>query len=174
MYPELNEALRTASDATASALLSPAPGRKPETSRGEQVAPRDGNVHILPIRDRVYMVVGDGANIVVQTGDQGTLVVDTGEGKLADKVLAAIRTLSPNPIQFIVNTSFRGEHTGGNRALAAAGGDPSLLGSFFVQSAPRGVTGFFSDPASQATMIAHVNVQTRMQNAGAPPAAIPA
>src|SRR5688572_25493664 len=174
MYPELNETLRTTSDASASALLSPAPGRKPETSRGEQAAPRDGNVHIFPIRDQVYMLVGDGANIVVQTGDQGTLVVDTGEGKLADKVLAAIRTLSPKPIQFIVNTSFRGEHTGGNRALAAAGGDPSLLGSFFVQSAPRGVTGFFSDPASQATMIAHVNVQTRMQNAGAPPAAIPA
>ena len=174
MYPELSDAMRTASDASASSLLSPMPGRKPETSQGGEPESRDGSIHILPIRDRMYMLVGDGANIVVQTGDQGTFVVDTGEGKLADKVLAAIRTLSPNPIQFIVNTSFRTEHTGGNRVLAAAGQDPSLLGSFFVQSAPRGVTGFFSDPSSQATMLAHVNVQTRMQNAGAPAAAIPA
>ena len=80
--------------------------------------PRDGNIHIWPIRDNVYMLVGDGGNIVVQTGDQGAFVVDTGEGKLSDKVIAAIRTLSANPIQFIANTSFRREHTGGNAALA--------------------------------------------------------
>jgi cyclase len=174
MYPELRDRLRTTTDAEAASLLSPAANRAPETSRGGETAARAVDIEILPIRDRLYMLVGDGANIVVQTGDQGTLVVDTGEGRLADKVLAAIRTLSPNPIQFIINTSFRSEHTGGNRALSAAGQDPSLLGSFFVQSAPRGVTGFFTDPASQATMIAHVNVQTRMQRTGAPAAAIPA
>ena len=119
------------------------------------------------------MLVGDGANITVQTGDQGTFVVDTGEGKLADKVLAAIRGLTPNPIQFIANTSFRPEHTGGNARLANAGQDPSLLGSFFVQSAPRGVTGLFSDPQAHATIMAHVNVQVRLQAARAADDAIP-
>jgi glyoxylase-like metal-dependent hydrolase (beta-lactamase superfamily II) len=120
------------------------------------------------------MLVGDGANIVVQTGDQGAFVVDTGEGKLADKVIAAIRSLTPRPIQFIANTSFRGEHTGGNARLGDAGQDPSLLGSFFVTAAPRGVTGFFNDPGAHATMMAHVNVQVRMQAAKAPAAAVPA
>ena len=120
------------------------------------------------------MLVGDGGNIVVQTGEQGTFVVDTGEGKLADKVLAAIRTLSPKPIQFIANTSFHAEHTGGNDTLGAAGQDPSLPGSFFVQSAPRGVTGFFSDPLSHATMMGHNNVMVRMQAAGAPASSVPA
>jgi hypothetical protein len=44
------------------------------------------NVQIdtVKVRDNVYMLVGDGANIVVQTGDQGAFVVDTGEGKLAE------------------------------------------------------------------------------------------
>ena len=110
----------------------------------------------------------------MQTGDQGAFVVDTGEGKLADKVIAAIRSLTPKPIQFIANTSFRGEHTGGNARLGDAGQDPSLLGSFFVTAAPRGVTGFFSDPSAHATMMAHVNVQVRMQAAKAIAAAVPA
>ena len=92
-------------------------------------------------------------------------VVDTGAGKLSDKVIAAIRTLTGKPIQFIANTSFHAEHTGGNDALGAAGQDPSLPGSFFVQSAPRGVTGFFSDPLSHATMLGHNNVMVRMQAA---------
>lgn len=174
MYPELAAQLRATSDADATALLSPAPGRASETSKAAGHEPRDGDIHILPVRDNVYMLVGDGGNIVVQTGEQGTFVVDTGAGQLAERVLAAIRTLSPHPIQFIANTSFRGEHTGGNAALGASGQDPSLPGSFFVQSAPRGVTGFFTDPGSHATLMAHVNVQTRLQAAGTAPGAIPA
>jgi hypothetical protein len=43
-----------------------------------------------------------------------------------------------------------------------------------VQAAPRGVTGFFSDPGAHATMMAHVNVQVRLQAAGVPAGAVPA
>src|SRR4029453_16817971 len=155
-------------------LFSPAPGRPSESSKAVDPEPRDGQVHVLPIRNNVYMLVGDGGNIVVQTGEQGPFVVDTGQGKLSDKVLAAIRTLTSRPIQFIANTSFHPEHTGGNAALGAAGQDPSLPGSFFVQSAPRGVTGFFADPLPHPPLIGHNNVMVRMQAAGVPASAIPA
>jgi glyoxylase-like metal-dependent hydrolase (beta-lactamase superfamily II) len=174
MYPELAPRLRTTTEVETNALLSPATGRPPETSKAADRDVRDGDIHVLPVRDNVFMLVGDGGNIVVQTGDQGAFVVDAGEGKLSDRVLAAIRTLTSNPIQFIANTSFRSEHTGGNGPLGAAGRDPSLPGSFFVQSAPRGVTGFFSDPTSHATMMAHVNVQVRLQAAGTPASSVPA
>jgi glyoxylase-like metal-dependent hydrolase (beta-lactamase superfamily II) len=174
MYPELDARLGTTTEAEGRALLSPVAGPVPETSKATDAEPRDGNIHVLQVRDNVYMLVGDGANIVVQTGDQGAFVVDSGEGTLADKVLAAIRGLTTKPIQFIANTSFRQEHTGGNTRLGDAGQDPSLLGSFFVQSAPRGVTGFFSDPQAHATIMAHVNVQRRLQDAGAAPGAVPA
>ena len=64
---------------------------------------------------------------MVQTGDQGAFVVDAGSGKLADKVVAQIRKLvGDKPIQFIVNTSFHADHTGGNAKVRAAGADPSL------------------------------------------------
>ena len=89
-------------------------------------------------------------------------------------MLAAIRTLTPKPIQFIANTNFRREHTGGNAALGSAGQDPSLPGSFFFVQSPRGVTGFFDDPLKHATMLAHANVQVRMQAAGASADAVPA
>jgi cyclase len=171
MYPEFAAQVRAVTNHES--WFSPAPGRPSETSRAVAVEPRDGNIHVLPVRNNVYMLVGDGANIVVQTGEQGAFVVDTGEGKLSDKVIAAIRTVSAKPIQFIANTSARLEHTGGNDALAAAGQDPSLPGSFFVNSAPRGVTGLFADPSSHATMIAHNNVMVRMQARNAPVGAVP-
>lgn len=171
MYPEFAAQARAVTNPDV--WLSPAAGRPSETSRAVDPEPRDGQIHVLPVRDKVYMLVGDGSNIVVQTGSQGALVVDTGEGKLSDKVVAAIRSISPQPIQFIANTSARVDHTGGNEALGAAGQDPSLPGSFFVNSAPRGVTGLFADPLSHATMMAHNNVMVRMQARNAPAGAIP-
>ena len=174
MYPDLAAQLPTVTDAQANALLAPAAGRPPDTSTGVHPEPGDGNVHVWPIRDNVYMLVGDGGNIVVQTGDQGAFVVDTGAGKLSAQVLAAVRTLTTKPIQFIANTSFRSEHSGGNAALAAAGQDPSLQGSFFLTQSPRGATGFFADPLARATIMAHANVQLRLQAAGAPAGAVPA
>jgi cyclase len=149
------------------------PGRPNETSKAVDPEPRDGQVHVYNVRENVHLLVGDGGNIVVQTGDQGAFVVDTGEGKLSDKVVAAIRTISAKPIQFIANTSANPHHTGGNAMLGDAGQDPSLPGSFFVNSAPRGVTGLFADPLSHATMIAHNNVAVRLQTLKAPAGAIP-
>ena len=84
MYPELPAQLRAVTNPDA--LFSPAPGRPSETSRAVNPEPRDGEIHVLPVRNNVYMLVGDGGNIVVQTGDQGVFVVDTGEGKLSAKV----------------------------------------------------------------------------------------
>ena len=86
--------------------------------------PHDGEIHVWPVQGNVYMLLGDGSNIVVQVGEQGPLVVDSGAGQLSDKVIAAIHKLSPNPIQFIVNTSFHADHVGGNLKLHAVGRRP--------------------------------------------------
>jgi glyoxylase-like metal-dependent hydrolase (beta-lactamase superfamily II) len=125
------------------------------------------------VQGNVYMLVGDGGNIAVQIGDEGPFVVDAGAGKLSGKVIAAIRALSPRPIQFIVNTSLHSAHTGGNANLAAAGEDPSVEGSFFAGQAPTAATGFFTNPAHRATVIAQNNVQVRMQAAKAPAEMVP-
>lgn len=142
-----------AMDATAKAELLPATGPA-HASRAADPNPHDGEIHVLPVQGNLYMLVGDGGNIAVQVGDQGPMVVDTGAGQLADKVIAAIRKLSGKPIQFIVNTSFHSDQTGGNAKLQAAGHDPSVEGSFFSRQ--------FADAGKGATIIAHQNVQNRM------------
>ena len=94
---------------------------------------------MLPVAGNVYMLVGDGGNIVVQTGDEGPFVVDSGAGQLSDKMIAAIRKLSDQPIQFIANTSLHAEHTGGNVKLARgrARSQPSQVPSSRLQFSRR-------------------------------------
>ena len=104
------------------------------------------------------MLVGDGGNIAVQAGNEGAMVVDSGAGRLSDKVIAAIRTISNKPIQFVINTSFHPDHIGGNAKLHAAGVDPEANG---------GNLRTFADAGVGATMLSHLNVLKRISAAGA-------
>ena len=54
----------------------------------------DGDIEVVPIRGNIYLVGGAGSNIVLSTGSDGTLMVDTGLDKYADKVLAAVNHLA--------------------------------------------------------------------------------
>jgi glyoxylase-like metal-dependent hydrolase (beta-lactamase superfamily II) len=84
-------------------------------------APAAGEVQVLPVQGKVYMLVGAGGNITVQAGDDGVLLVDTGLASMSDKVLAAIKTISTRPLRYIINTTEREDHTGGNAAIADTG-----------------------------------------------------
>jgi glyoxylase-like metal-dependent hydrolase (beta-lactamase superfamily II) len=154
-HPEFLAKLKDPAGMEAAARMELLPTAGPaHPSRARDPNPHDGEIHVLPVQGNLYMLVGDGANMAVQVGDQGPVVVDTGAGQLADKVIAAIRKLSDKPIQFIVNTSFHSDQTGGNVKLRAAGHDPSVEGSFFSRQ--------FADAGKGATIIAHQNVQNRM------------
>src|SRR5439155_8335172 len=121
IYPEFAAKLSDPAAADeAKRRLVPAPGQ-PQASRAADPDPHDGEIHVLPVQGNMYMLVGDGGNIAVQLGDQAPLVVNSGAGQLTDKVLAAVRKLTEKPIQFIVNTDFGSDFTGGNMKLRAGG-----------------------------------------------------
>jgi len=112
-----------------------------------------GEVKAVKVQGNVYMVVGAGANIAVQVGDDGVLVVDAGAAGTSDKVLAAIRQIAPDKeIRWVVNTTFRPDHTGGNEPISKAG---------------RTVNG------NTADIVAHENVAARMIKAGVPDSSRP-
>lgn len=60
------------------------------------------------------MLVGQGGNIGILTGDDGVIMIDDQFAKLSDKIMASIETLSGLPVKFLVNTHFHGDHSGGN------------------------------------------------------------
>ena len=107
---------------------------------------------MYPVEGNVHMIVGAGGNITVQIGDLGVVVVDTGTTAMADKVIAVIRKLSNKPIQYIVNTHFHADHTGGNEKIRAAG----------VTITGANVTADIRDARQGAAIIAHQNVLDRM------------
>jgi glyoxylase-like metal-dependent hydrolase (beta-lactamase superfamily II) len=83
----------------------------------------DGELHTLHVQGNVWMIVGAGGNVAVQVGDQGVLVVDTGETQNAEKLLAAIREIAGDRrvIRYVINTHMHPDHTGGNEVIRKAG-----------------------------------------------------
>jgi glyoxylase-like metal-dependent hydrolase (beta-lactamase superfamily II) len=73
------------------------------------------------VQGNVYMLSGAGANIAVQVGSDGVLLVDSGRADMANAVIAALRQLTPAPLQMIINSTGDADHTGGNEAVARAG-----------------------------------------------------
>jgi glyoxylase-like metal-dependent hydrolase (beta-lactamase superfamily II) len=68
-----------------------------------------------------YMLEGEGGNITVAVADDGIIMVDGQYAPLHDKIKAAIAAISKQPIEYLINTDFHGDHTGGNELFAKDG-----------------------------------------------------
>ncbi|MBM3819553.1 MAG: hypothetical protein FJW14_11155 [Acidimicrobiia bacterium] len=81
----------------------------------------DGTIEALHVAGNVYLVAGGGANVVVQDGRTGLLVVNTGPAATGTAVLGGIQQVAKKPIRLILSTSADEELTGANDLVSNAG-----------------------------------------------------
>ena len=122
--------------------------------------PAGDDLDVVEVRSNFFMIAGAGGNIAAQVGPIGVILVDTGSGPMADKVLAAVKRLSNRPIRYIINTSADADHTGGNEKLSKAG--QTILGN----QGSAGVSEEAYTSGGAASVLAHENVLARMSAAG--------
>ncbi len=84
-------------------------------------AQQDADVDVLQVRPNVYMIAGAGANITLEFGKDGAVVVDAGAREHAGAVIAAIKKITPEPIRYVIDTSDDADHVGANEQVAKAG-----------------------------------------------------
>ncbi|MEO5922753.1 MAG: MBL fold metallo-hydrolase [Bryobacteraceae bacterium] len=73
------------------------------------------------ISNNFYTLEGSGGMVGVLVGPDGVFMVDTQFAPLSDKLVAAIKAITPLPIKYVVNTHLHGDHTGGNENFAKLG-----------------------------------------------------
>ncbi|MFL6617837.1 MAG: MBL fold metallo-hydrolase [Povalibacter sp.] len=78
-------------------------------------------VRTIPVRGNIHMLQAEGGNIAVSAGNDGTLIVDDEYEPMTQKLRTAISALSDHPVNFVINTHWHNDHTGGNEALGPSG-----------------------------------------------------
>lgn len=125
----------------------------------------NGEIEVLKVQGNVHLVAGSGANITVQVDPEGLLLVDTSVAEMSEKVLAAIRTISPLPIRHIINTSVIEHHVSGNDKISLAGRN--------FNAGVGGPTGREPSRLDGAPVIAHERALHRMSGLRGEPAREP-
>jgi len=95
-------------------LLTPAPSLA-------QQQPPPVPVRVEQLAPGVAVLFGRGGNIGLSHGADGNVLIDDQYAPMTENVAAAVRAIDPDPIRFVINTHWHGDHTGGNENLGRAG-----------------------------------------------------
>ena len=104
---------------------------------------------------RTYMVEGAGGNITVAVGEDGVIMVDGQFAPLHDKIKVAVAAVSKEPIRYLVNTHFHGDHTGGNEGFARDGATVTAhenVARRLSAGTTNGLTGAKTPPAPEGAI----------------------
>jgi len=93
-------------------LASPASGAQVSTMAALEAQPLRAGLNVLR---------GAGCNVVVWTGSDGVLVVDSGNAAEVPQLLEAIERVAAGGVRLVVNTHWHPDHVGGNVALRREG-----------------------------------------------------
>ncbi|MEN8141675.1 MAG: MBL fold metallo-hydrolase [Thermodesulfobacteriota bacterium] len=78
-------------------------------------------VKAIPVTKQIFMISGDGGNIGLFIGADGTFLIDDQYAPLTEKIIAAIKSVGGDMPKFLLNTHYHADHTGGNEKLGGSG-----------------------------------------------------
>ena len=76
-----------------------------------------GPLPVSEIADDFYVIQGEGSNVSVYVTDEGLILVDDKFDRTYDQLQVALRSISDQPVRYVINTHPHGDHSGGNASM---------------------------------------------------------
>jgi glyoxylase-like metal-dependent hydrolase (beta-lactamase superfamily II) len=70
------------------------------------------------VHDDLYMISGDGGNVAVYITNEGVILVDDKYDQDHAQIVARVKSLTNQPIRYILSTHYHADHSGGNTQFA--------------------------------------------------------
>jgi len=83
--------------------------------------PDDVQIRSTDLGHGIFMLEGSGGNLALSVGGDASFLVDDQFAPLTEKIVAAVAEHSDRPVDFVLNTHWHGDHTGGNENFGEAG-----------------------------------------------------
>src|ERR1700686_5648188 len=81
--------------------------------QGKQQA-KQANNKLNKITDDLYEIEGDGGNVAVYITNEGVIVVDHKFDQDHEQIVAKVKSVTNQPIKYILSTHHHADHSGGN------------------------------------------------------------
>lgn len=169
------------------------------TAQQPRARAQAADVHVLPLRGNVWVLVGAGSNITLSVGKEGVMLVDAGTAQMADAVVAAVNALarevtaSPMPVRPCAGFGCSGNSFASILGTIASpappkpiqyilntnddpdhvGGNATIAEAGTTYGGGPGLGAFAGVVKESATIYAHENVLERMSAAGVSSKALP-
>ncbi len=82
---------------------------------------KEVKIEPIKITESIYMLKGQGGNIGLFVGEDGAFMIDDQFAHLTPKILKAIKNITDQPVKYLINTHWHGDHTGGNENMSKEG-----------------------------------------------------
>jgi cyclase len=149
------DGVRIAVVATMMALSGAAFAQQPSAASPPSPDFSEVEIRTTDLGNNIHMLEGQGGNTTVAVAKDGIIVVDGQFAPLHDKLKAAIASISNQPIKYLINTHFHGDHTGGNELFAKDGAivvSQINVKKRLATGTTNGLTGARTPPAPQAAL----------------------
>lgn len=87
----------------------------------QPAATENVQIRVERVAPGVAVLFGRGGNIGLSYGADGNVLIDDQYAPLTERILSAVRSIDPDPVRFVINTHWHGDHTGGNENIGRAG-----------------------------------------------------
>ncbi len=74
---------------------------------------------VTKVFDDLFVIVGDGGNVAVYVTNEGVIMVDDKYEQDHDQILAKVKSITNQPIRYILSTHYHADHSGGNTKFAS-------------------------------------------------------
>ncbi|MBB5057436.1 glyoxylase-like metal-dependent hydrolase (beta-lactamase superfamily II) [Granulicella aggregans] len=91
------------------------------TAAQMRAAGSTAKITVVPLRAGVSVLMGSGGNILVTSGPDGKLAVDSGFATSQPQIERALLSVSAEPLRHLINTHWHYDHTDGNEWMHKAG-----------------------------------------------------
>ncbi|HVY63841.1 MAG TPA: MBL fold metallo-hydrolase [Gammaproteobacteria bacterium] len=88
-----------------------------------QFGDKPSKLQLVKVQDDLYVIHNDyvPGNTTALITNQGVILVDDKFEVDHDNIMAMLKTVTNQPVKYVINTHYHGDHSGGNARLQAAG-----------------------------------------------------
>lgn len=117
-------ALSACSAQNTTAAASEQDSQKAATQSAKEASnttPPKQSLTVESLGDDLHVIFGSGGNVGVSVGEDGVFIIDDKFERNADEILSVLSGLSDQPLRYVINTHYHGDHTGSNTQMKDTG-----------------------------------------------------